>query len=455
MEKFDFDDMKYIAIALPEEIKMYKYSGNFEEEIKCIDRWIDRGLSKQLVKRLEFERKFAKGLMSDYNVDEQKIIDSLKEKYGYADKDLIDELIERGNVDFIMKNGSRMFQRNALSNIINTNGRYLHNKFNPMNTIPPDSDDDFFNHLKIMKEKGSRAYRFTVEHVARPVNCGEHDGKQICVWLPFPVECETQSEIKLISSSSPVSISTDKMGCAYFEEVYHDGDEYRVRFSYVNRAIYREPSADEVRTGNIERYTEELFPHISFTPYIRLLVDEIVGDELNPLIRARKIYDWITYNIKYSYLRDYLYIENISEFVALNGYGDCGAMSLLFITLCRCAGIPAKWQSGNSVRPDGMGSHDWCMFYIEPFGWLYCDPSYGVGAVRNHNEEKRVYYFANLDPFRCVTCNDFQIQLSPKKNFLRMDPYDNQNGEAEFFDYNIFFDKFEFSKRVISAEEIE
>lgn len=454
MEKFDFDDMKYISVSLPEEIKMFKYSGDFEGEIKCIDRWLSRKLSYPLIKRLEFEREFAKGLMCDYNVGEQTIIDSLKEKYGHADKELINELIEYGNVDFIMKNGGRMFQRSALSNIINTSGRYIHNKYNPDNRQLPDDDPDFSAHLKIMQSKGSRAYRFTVEHTARVVDCEEFGGKPIRVWLPFPVECETQSEIRLISSSHPVSISTDKMGCAYFEQIYRTGDEYKIEFSYVNRAVYKNPTAEAAGQGRIDSYLDECLPHISFTPYIRMLTEEIVGEESNPLIRARKIYDWITYNIKYSYLRDYLYIDNIPEFVALNGYGDCGAMSLLFITLCRCAGIPSKWQSGNSVRPGGMGSHDWCMFYVEPFGWLYCDPSYGVGAVRNQNEEKRNYYFGNLDPFRCVTCNDFQIDLSPQKNFLRMDPYDNQNGEAEFFDLNIFFDKFEFSKRVISAEEI-
>ena len=66
----------------------------------------------------------------------------------------------------------------------------------------------------------------------------------------------------------------------------------------------------------------------------------------------------------------------------MNGYGDCGTMGLAFITLCRALGIPAKWQSGSACYPDSIGSHDWAQFYIAPYGWLYCDPSYGEGAAR-------------------------------------------------------------------------
>ena len=35
--------------------------------------------------------------------------------------------------------------------------------------------------------------------------------------------------------------------------------------------------------------------------------------------------------------------------------GDCGVFALLFITLCRIAGIPARWQSGLAVRPGRVG----------------------------------------------------------------------------------------------------
>ena len=50
----------------------------------------------------------------------------------------------------------------------------------------------------------------------------------------------------------------------------------------------------------------------------------------------------------------------------------------VLITLCRAAGIPARWQSGWETKPNGWNMHDWAEFYVEPWGWLPADPSYGL-----------------------------------------------------------------------------
>ena len=48
---------------------------------------------------------------------------------------------------------------------------------------------------------------------------------------------------------------------------------------------------------------------------------------------------------------EYSTIENIPEYVLDNHKGDCGQVSLLFITLCRISGIPAHFQSGFMMHP--------------------------------------------------------------------------------------------------------
>ena len=74
-------------------------------------------------------------------------------------------------------------------------------------------------------------------------------------------------------------------------------------------------------------------------------------------------------------MREYFTISNISEYAATNLKGDCGVQAILFITLCRIAGIPAKWQSGLYVSTHYTGCHDWAQFYIKPYGWLFADLS--------------------------------------------------------------------------------
>ena len=51
---------------------------------------------------------------------------------------------------------------------------------------------------------------------------------------------------------------------------------------------------------------------------------------------------------------------------------------MVFVTLCRAAGVPARWQSGWQTKPGDWNMHDWSEFYVEPWGWLPADASYGT-----------------------------------------------------------------------------
>ena len=161
------------------------------------------------------------------------------------------------------------------------------------------------------------------------------------------------------------------------------------------------------------------FP-IRFTPFLRSLAEEITGNETNPLCKAEKIYDYITTHVKYSFMKEYFLLDDIPEYCAINRKGDCGVQALLFITLCRIAGIPARWQSGLSATPESIGPHDWAQFY-RLHGWLHADLSFGGSAFRAGDEERRKFYFCNLDPLRMVANTEFRAPL-PKKKGLRADP---------------------------------
>ena len=93
-------------------------------------------------------------------------------------------------------------------------------------------------------------------------------------------------------------------------------------------------------------------------------------------------------------------------------------------------------------------------FYVAPYGWLYADPSYGTGAVRLGNEERRRFYFGNLDACRMVANNAFQAPFTIEKEHWRADPYDNQVGEMETGDRGLRYSEYERSKEVLLCEEI-
>lgn len=123
-------------------------------------------------------------------------------------------------------------------------------------------------------------------------------------------------------------------------------------------------------------------PHIAFTPYLQQLTERVVDGLEDQLDRARAIYDYLTLHIDYRYQPPYLLLGSIADDCAHSLRGDCGVMALTFITMCRIAGVPARWQSGLYVAPDSVGSHDWAEFYTPQTGWLNADVSFGSSARR-------------------------------------------------------------------------
>ena len=100
-----------------------------------------------------------------------------------------------------------------------------------------------------------------------------------------------------------------------------------------------------------KEYTAERETHIRFTPRIKELAANLTVGETNPLLKAQRIFRWINNHFPWASAREYSTIENIPEYVLDNRHGDCGQVSLLFITLCRCSGIPARFQSGFMMHP--------------------------------------------------------------------------------------------------------
>ncbi|MEG0367518.1 MAG: transglutaminase-like domain-containing protein, partial [Coprobacillus sp.] len=195
--------------------------------------------------------------------------------------------------------------------------------------------------------------------------------------------------------------------------------------------------------------------HIVFTPYLKSLVSEVIGDETNPLLKAKSIYDYITSHVMYSFVRPYITLPPIAEYMATGLKGDCGLQAVLFITMCRIAKIPATWQAGLFVTPHEIGNHDWARFYIAPYGWLYADCSFGGSGYRNGSSLRRNFYFGNLEPFRIPSTSEFQSTMNPPMLYTRRDPYDNQTGEVEYINHPLLPTQYEMYQEIIEMKEIK
>lgn len=451
---FVYDDLKYLKVDLPEDILKLKFNGNFEGAVKIIDLRLEKQIPKAMRKRLELEKEIITTIKGEYTYSFQQALKKMQDNIkDFTEEELI-KLQEEGQADWILVDGNVTFNDSFYGSLIKTRADL---EARLINKQEPNYERQFVDdNVKDMKENGGASYFIHLKTSIKVKKEAERIGEKIKVHMPLPIDCQ-QTNIKIVKTTPEAKFiaSADyPQRTAYFETELTEDQEFSVEYTYESQLKYFNPDPSLVDSSQPVFCTEELEPHIMFTPYMKELAQEIIGDETNPLIKARKIYDYITQNVKYSYMRAYSTIINIPEYAALNLKGDCGVQGLLFITLCRCVGIPAKWQSGLAVTPYKIGPHDWAQFYVEPFGWLYSDPSFGGGALRNKNIEKWNFYFGNLDPFRMIANSEFQYEFNPPKKYWRHDPYDNQVGECEYEDRGIRREEYTVSYQLIDMHKI-
>jgi tetratricopeptide (TPR) repeat protein len=98
---------------------------------------------------------------------------------------------------------------------------------------------------------------------------------------------------------------------------------------------------------------------------------------------ARNISAWMRKNVEYkSDKTDIVGLDfkNVDEIVE-RGHAECRGHALLFVGLCRAAGIPARPIWGlTRVTPEQdqrygkIASHSWAEFYVSGVGWVPVDP---------------------------------------------------------------------------------
>ena len=181
-------------------------------------------------------------------------------------------------------------------------------------------------------------------------------------------------------------------------------------------------------------------PHIRFSPEVKQTVGHIVGNETNPLMKARRIFHFVSSEIAYCSEEEYSTIPSLSAKALSSRKGDCGVHAMLFMTLCRAAGIPARWQSGWETQRTGADMHDWAEFYVAPWGWLPCDPTRPPYGVQQSDDPAIAeFYFGHLDAYRLIVNRDYGTDLVPPKQSFRSEPLDFQRGEVEIDGKNLYY----------------
>lgn len=226
-------------------------------------------------------------------------------------------------------------------------------------------------------------YTLTVDADAVPA------GETVRCWLPYPrKDVPRQGDVHFIAASEPKYVFSEE-SCAhstlYMEKKAVAGQPtvFSEEFEYTIYGEWHPLYPESVKEYNVsdpeyKHYTSEREAHIKFTPRIKAVADSLSKGLDNPYLIARTFFTWVNDNFPWASAREYSTVENIPMYVLESGHGDCGMVTLLFMTFCRYKGIPTRWQSGFMMHPSGWNLHDWAEVYFEGPGWVPVDESFGI-----------------------------------------------------------------------------
>jgi transglutaminase-like putative cysteine protease len=280
--------------------------------------------------------------------------------------------------------------------------------------------------------------------------------RQLRVWFAMPQDDPLQ-QVKNFKVEAPMPhcITTDSEGN---KAVYLELSEPKLKeFSVVETfTLVRHEQISGVDAKNAKPLSaakrQELSPflaanqHVIIDDRIRKLSAEIVGDEKNPVLASRKLYDWVLANIDY-WVKDPKHKKaspvGSSEYCLTTKTGNCTDFHSLWTSLARAAGIPTRMVYGSFFKKelDGQDTdqsyHCWPEFYATGIGWVPHDVAVAdifVGDFQsNADNEKLVrlttgdgyngpdkakvdYYFGNIDERRVTWSRGRDLTLSPRQD---------------------------------------
>jgi hypothetical protein len=228
-----------------------------------------------------------------------------------------------------------------------------------------------------------------VEYLWALNNYGPGEVQDLVLNIAIPEELPNQTLISDMEFSTPPAGTVRDVwdqACAHFElGALPSGTKKTVTFNVNARVSAIRYLIFPEETGTLrdipktirDAYLADDERYRITSPFIRETVKQIVGDEKNPYWIARKIYNYIIDRLTYEMIGGW----DIPEVVLKRGSGSCSEYTFSFVSLCRAAGLPARYQGSIVVRGDDASIdeafHRWAQVYLPNYGWVPVDANRG------------------------------------------------------------------------------
>ncbi len=322
------NNLELLSYPLPEAVENMISAGWADEAEKLIGKYLEKKETPDVMKaRLRFELDLMRRRLSYYKYTYEESETLLSSRFPLYRKGMLSSFMEDGLLDWAFVNNEMRFEEKLLENA----AKRCDVLFQP----DPDTDRDLKKRddcIALIEEKGSLSAEITARISMRI--CDESlRAQRVHVNLPLARKMEgRQEDVKILDASDTlISVDDDSvpMKSAVFEKVLEGNDEFFLTFSYrISEKLRRFPEVEYVAEGMDEYLCEEL-PHIAFTPYLKALAKEITAGCRTMRGKAEAIYDWITSRVRYSFVRPYALIRDISTYAATSLKGDCGIQRMV------------------------------------------------------------------------------------------------------------------------------
>ncbi len=308
------EDLQYLLVDLPGDIRRLKDAGEFSHMRRVIEmRLSGEKLTEPMRKRLELELAMTQMLDAAYPYSAEEAAALAAGSIRDFTPAELEHYRDLDAADWIYVDAQVRYRQNFLTNLIKTRPELEARVLDEKRLNDQHSNRDMLEKMMAkMREKGGAAVKFRIRASVQVKPEAYRPGKKIRVQIPVPVEGSQMKDVRILKiSPEPAHVAAPDypQRTVCFEGVYPQETVFQVEYEYVNRMRYVKPDPARVSASQPRFYTEELPPHIVFKPYIRMLASQIVGQETNPLIKARKIYDYVTTVPTYSFMPPYFCVD--------------------------------------------------------------------------------------------------------------------------------------------------
>ena len=472
MGKSIFESM---YLPLPSPVQQMKERGNLEEAEAYLQHLLETGeCLPEERRRFRAELEILRRLPAEYPYTRAEALELVRRYVPNFSEADFDSLLMKGKIFWRYLDGEARFFGRFFDSLCKTDSFFAEAAEKRGHRIPGSDRRLLQESAEKMREQGELSVRITVRAELELEKAFFREGALVRAYLPLPRVTEEQGDIVLeeMSAGGQLGAESAAQRVVFWEERLGENHPFLLSYRFLHTERYRDvyglaermqaegraekQSENETTKYGAEKRTESGYDSALFPPsaYLRSLAAALTEGVTEPLVKAKCFYDFITKQVRYSFMPSYFCLDRMAERCAMDRVGDCGIQALLFLSLCEAVGIPARWESGLKTEPKFIGAHDWVRFYSADFGWRAADLSYGGSAWKRGDELLHRFYFGNVDPWRMAANARILGETGFPEPEFRADPYDNQVGEMALDGRGLRYEEFHRRKEVLRAEEI-